>query len=495
LDATAVGRQDKIPWLEELASRSWPAHVLAVLLLASVLRLPTLAKRSLWFDEIKVALAGLQGFEPAVRIAKAHADATPLDYLLVSASVNVFGRGEAAVRLPAAVCGLAAVAAIYFLGRAMAGHWVGLVASLLLAISPGHVWYSQEARFYSVLMLLSIVSTLAFLVAVQRQRWYAWAAYALTVALGLYAGYQIALVVLLHVVALLAGGALRWWRLPAISWLHAGAALGAAALLFLPWYVWDQTGQQYAYGAPPFRDLTMALYWVLANQAPTITSHLPMDAPWFIWEFVLVTALIGGGVAIWRRDALLLATSIAVVGLPLLVLLILRDQSYVFGARHMMVVVPMICLVVGYVSVQLMRVKALVPIGLVLLVGFVAMSVAGLEFQRGIEDKGEDWRGAARYLRSNMAEDDRLAAFYYDVLRYYGDLGQVESVSTPDEIRQFVDETPGRAWIFTTHRQWRAPFWKDLAPVLNSDDFEETRFPGIIIFVSVRDGERQAAGP
>jgi len=57
----------------------------------------------------------------------------------------------------------------------------------------------------------------------------------------------------------------------------------------------------------------MALYWVLANQAPTITSHLPVDAPWFIWEFVLVTALIGGGVAVWRRDALLLATSIAVV--------------------------------------------------------------------------------------------------------------------------------------------------------------------------------------
>ena len=140
MEAASAGSEDGVPWLVQLAGRTRPVQVAAVLLLASALRLSTLAKRSLWFDEIKVAAAGLQGFEPAVRTAKAHADATPLDYLLVSASVNVFGRGEAAVRLPAAVCGLAAVAAIYFLGRAMAGHWAGLAASLLLAISPGHVW-------------------------------------------------------------------------------------------------------------------------------------------------------------------------------------------------------------------------------------------------------------------------------------------------------------------------------------------------------------------
>jgi len=374
----------------------------------------------------------------------------------------------------------------------MGGHWVGLVASLLLAISPGHVWYSQEARFYSLLTLLEILSTLAFLVAVKRRSWYVWAAYALTVALGLYAGYQILLVVLLHVVALLAGGALRWWRLPAISWLQAGAALAAAALLFLPWYLWDETGQQYGYGAPPFRALTMSLYWVLANQAPTITSHLPMDAPRFVWGLVLVAALIGGAIAVRRRDPLLLAASIAAVGIPLLVLVILRHQGYVFGARHLMVVVPIICLVVGYASVQLMTVRALLPIGVLLLAGFVAMSVAGLEFQRGIEDKGEDWRGAARYLRSNMAEDDRLSAFYYDVLSYYGDFGSEKAVSTPAEVRQFVDETPGRAWIFTTHRQWRLPFWKELAPVLMSDDFEQVKFSGMIIFRSA--GEEAGDG-
>ena len=202
----------------ELAKRSWLIQLLAVVLLASLLRLPTLGERSLSLDELAVAIPTLEGYWPAIQTARTHVDATPLDYVLVAASQRVLGTGDVPARLPAATFGIGAVAAIYLLGRAIGNQWVGLLASLLLATSPGHVWYSQEARFYSTLAFFSVITSLAFVTAARSGRWWLWILYAGAVALGLYAGYQFVFIVAMHVVALSIGAVLRWW--PEIGRAH-----------------------------------------------------------------------------------------------------------------------------------------------------------------------------------------------------------------------------------------------------------------------------------
>lgn len=55
----------------------------------------------------------------------------------------LLGPTELAVRLTAAVYGIATVVAMFFLGRAMGGSWVGLLAALLLAVCPWHVHFSR----------------------------------------------------------------------------------------------------------------------------------------------------------------------------------------------------------------------------------------------------------------------------------------------------------------------------------------------------------------
>lgn len=59
--------------------------------------------------------------------------------------VALFGLNEFAVRLTAALYGAGTVAAMFFLGRALLGTWVGLLAALLLAVCPWHLHFSRIA--------------------------------------------------------------------------------------------------------------------------------------------------------------------------------------------------------------------------------------------------------------------------------------------------------------------------------------------------------------
>jgi len=59
--------------------------------------------------------------------------------------VTLFGLNEFAVRLTSAAYGVGTVAAMFFLGRALMGPWVGLLAAAFLAVCPWHLHFSRIA--------------------------------------------------------------------------------------------------------------------------------------------------------------------------------------------------------------------------------------------------------------------------------------------------------------------------------------------------------------
>lgn len=134
---------------------------------------------------------------------------------------------EVWVRLPSIAAGVAAVAALYFAVRALAGSRVGLVAALGLAVAPYHVSFSNTSRGF-VLAGLGLVLALwaaARLVRGGDRRW--WALYAGGAVVAVYSEYDAALTLVPLVGALIAAG-LRPWRRVAL--------LGLAPLLsLLPW--------------------------------------------------------------------------------------------------------------------------------------------------------------------------------------------------------------------------------------------------------------------
>jgi len=83
--------------------------------------------------------------------------------------VAALGLSEFAVRLTSAVYGTATVVAIFFLGRALMGTWVGLLAAAFLAVCPWHLHFSRIA-FELVTFPFFFVASAACLVAYVRGR-------------------------------------------------------------------------------------------------------------------------------------------------------------------------------------------------------------------------------------------------------------------------------------------------------------------------------------
>jgi len=82
--------------------------------------------------------------------------------VLASAAVRLFGQHEWAIRLPAFLLALGALAVTWRFGRRLAGPATGLCAAALLAASPAFLFWGQTARGFSGLACLTWLSIDAY---------------------------------------------------------------------------------------------------------------------------------------------------------------------------------------------------------------------------------------------------------------------------------------------------------------------------------------------
>lgn len=123
------------------------------------LRIYDLGSESIWYDEaISVAVAKLDLLAQIQWSFVQNDNNPPLYYEILHFWIAIFGDSEFASRLPSAILGSFSIIAIYSVGRLLFNKNVGLLAALILATSVFHIKYSQEARAYSLLAFLSLVS-------------------------------------------------------------------------------------------------------------------------------------------------------------------------------------------------------------------------------------------------------------------------------------------------------------------------------------------------
>lgn len=131
-----------------------------ILAFGLIVRLISL-NQSLWLDEATTALVSKMSLGDMFTKFLPGDFHPPLYYLLVKYWVDIFGNSEISLRLPSVFFGVATIYLIFLIGKEVVGKNVGLVASVLLATSGLHIYYSQEARMYSLVTLL--VSYLVYL--------------------------------------------------------------------------------------------------------------------------------------------------------------------------------------------------------------------------------------------------------------------------------------------------------------------------------------------
>lgn len=138
------------------------ATLLLPLSLAAMLRFSNLDTLSLWLDEgATVHFAGLSWWR-VLGLGGAYDLHPPLYYATVKLAETVVSAASAG-RLVSAIAGTLTVVTVYAI-VAMALEWrAALAASLLLAISPLHIWYSQEGRMYALGTLFVTLAALALI--------------------------------------------------------------------------------------------------------------------------------------------------------------------------------------------------------------------------------------------------------------------------------------------------------------------------------------------
>lgn len=133
--------------------------VLLIFAAGLALRIYTIGSESIWYDEaVSVAVAKLGFVEHLRWITEVDDNNPPLYYTLLHLWVQVFGDSEASVRMPSAIFGSLSILVIYALGKLLFDKKTGLVAAAILAVSIFNIMFSQEARAYSLMAFLALLS-------------------------------------------------------------------------------------------------------------------------------------------------------------------------------------------------------------------------------------------------------------------------------------------------------------------------------------------------
>jgi hypothetical protein len=247
--------------------------LVGIVLLALGVRLARLAFQPLWWDEgwsVYFATTPVDNLM-ALTAVDIH---PPLYYLLLHLWIGLVGAGPLTLRLLSVLIGTATIPLLYLVGKRLFGARAGTLAALLLAVSPFHIYYSQEVRMYGLVTLLGLA---AFWFALQwepglrsakRPGLGAWAGYVLAATAALYTQYYAAFLLL----GLNLAVSIRWLRRPfpqsretirastgagsartstlspagtrgAFAWLGAQAAV---VVLYLPW-LWYAGGKLLTY--------------------------------------------------------------------------------------------------------------------------------------------------------------------------------------------------------------------------------------------------------
>lgn len=147
---------------EHLADRARvPLELIIAILIATGLRLYQLDAESIWLDEaVSITMAEESWWYLLVEFPGQDPH-PPLHYLLLKAWVTIAGNSEFSVRLLSAIFAIATVPLLYYLGRSLIDRFTGGVAALFFAIAPFQIWYAQEARMYSLFVMLTVASFLS----------------------------------------------------------------------------------------------------------------------------------------------------------------------------------------------------------------------------------------------------------------------------------------------------------------------------------------------
>ena len=356
------------------------------------------------------------------------------------------GESEAVVRMLSVLFGVAAVPAMYALAARLFGVRAGIIASLLLSVNAFHIQYSQEARSYSLLVLLVILSTLLFVRGMESRSTRVWAGYVLLGVLAVYSHTFGIFVLAAH------AGSVPFLRRRDVPWGHLAASWAVIAASLTPFWlsIWS--------GLIGGSADTGGLSWIPETSAKQLYSVLTTLAggggtPLLALSLVLVSGGLVVAATTWYSSRASWETWKYVLPLsglfvPIFLALLISTVQPIVIPRYFIVCLPALILVasslIAHPWLLINRISAVAPVTIAAaLVATSALATMSYydDFQK------EDWRGVANHVASRWQAGDGML-FYVPWMESKFDFYS-EKIGGERELQAIVNQSQWKKFIFS----------------------------------------------
>lgn len=376
--------------------------IAVITLIAATLRFYHLDWQSLWLDEAATLWYSSSGYTGVWNYVLSGEYNPPLYYWITTFMLN-FGNSEFILRFIPCIVGVLTIPAVYLLGREWRNETVGLVAAALLAFSPFHIYYSQEARAYTLAVLFVVLMLYSYLRATKTKQYTWWIITSACAALAFWTHfYTFIPTILIFAHALISG------KFKKDSLKKVMVAVTAFIWFTLPLLLAMEFLIRLRTGEPP----------TFGIQGPGILTDLFWNYGSFI-HYVAVTffilLLIGFGILYFKDKQKFYFAAIIIGGC----LLITVPLSYKIPmvSRYLLFLLPLLLLIISE-PITYFKNKKLVAL---FTIGFIVLGIPTLNTYYTYESK-DDWKGYGNWLEQSVPRGYTLITIptYMDLpLNYY----------------------------------------------------------------------------
>ena len=162
--------------------------LLSLTLIGAILRFYNLGYNSLWLDEASTLTFAVKSI-PDIWQATTAGEFNPPLFYWTEHIMLIFGNSEVVLRFIPALLGVLTIPLIYLVGKEFMDRNTGIIAAAAFAFSPFLVFYSQEARAYSMMLFFVTFSMVFYFRALKNNDIRDWALFGILSALAFWSHF------------------------------------------------------------------------------------------------------------------------------------------------------------------------------------------------------------------------------------------------------------------------------------------------------------------
>lgn len=462
--------------------------LVAILAIAAVARIVGLNDQ-LWYDEIRTLIDSVRN---PVEVIVTHFPSNNnhvLYSLLAHVSIALGGETSFMMRLPAVIFGVVSVWLIHSFGREVTGRFEATSAALLAAVSYHHVWFSQNARGYTILLCVILFSTHMLLVGLKTNKRGPFLLFGLISALGAYTHLTMVLAVLGQAVVVAAHLLAQRRRFIFADWINPLLGFVVAAALTLLLYLPMLTDVSAFFGDPSTSPQAATGGWALLELVRGLAGGLRLGTVSGAAAALGGAVFLVGCMSYLRQSPMLLALFFMPGATVYFTSLMMSRPTFprfffFLAGFALLIIVRGVMVIVDWGAARLSARRFLAPLRLIATSMMVIVLLVDLP--RAYSRSKQDYAGAAKFVEFAASPGDLIVAAgggtAYPYHEYYAKpWPQLTGVT------DLATRRKGRTvWVLRTFERYLQVGQPELLKALKTDCTEAKVFRGTLADGEIR---------